>query len=177
MRRLNDDSDIYVCNGKMFEVRIPSSTKTVQEGRVNVLMRYRPELVVDCCCMASKRALLTIISRMLSERFSQGLEPLSFCIAHFFGFFFLCLFLTIYKWIYVGHIILRTIESKLENVKGNTKSLMVLDDVFSGTWGEGDRSMERNKVCWCKLQLWHFLKWWNIELKFFFCITIGVSFF
>jgi len=38
--------------------------------------------------MASKRALLTIISHMISERLSQGLEPLSSCIAHFFGFFY-----------------------------------------------------------------------------------------
>lgn len=32
----------------------------------------------------------------------------------------------------------------MENVKGNTKSLMVSDDVFSGTWGE--RSMDKKKL-------------------------------
>lgn len=31
----------------------------------------------------------------------------------------------------------------MENVKGNTKSLIVSDDVFSGIWGE--RSMDRKK--------------------------------
>jgi len=46
--------------------------------------------------MASKRALLTIISHMISERLSQGLEPLSSSIAHFLGSFLcVCSFLSI----------------------------------------------------------------------------------
>jgi len=129
--------------------------------------------------MASKRALLTIISHMISERLSQGLEPLSSCIAHFFGFFFMCLFLSVYKWIYVGHITLRTIESKLENVKENTKSLMVLDDVFSGT--RGNRSMERTKFVDanfnCGISLSGEILSKILFRLFFFCRTIGVSFF
>lgn len=130
MRRLNDDSDNYVCNGKMFEVPVPYSIKTVQESFVNVFMRYRPESVrLWTAAWLQYEPFYPLFSCILSEHFSQGLEPLSFYIAHCCGVFFcVCSFLSENGFMLV--ILLRNVKSKMENVKGNIKSPRALDAVF-----------------------------------------------
>lgn len=152
---MNDDSDIYVCNGKMFEVPVPYSIKTVQESFVNVFMRYRPESVgLWTDAWLQNEPFYPLFSCILSEHLSQGLEPLSFYIAHCCGVFFCVCSENGFMLV----ILLSNVESKMENVKGNRKSPRALDAVFLRgvmleLWGE------ERWIDYCKLQVWHFHKW------------------